>query len=39
MHDTVHCHYQPMTEAQYEQAVRELARAHEALLNGYRNAD
>jgi transketolase len=39
MHDTVDCHYQPMTDAQYEQALGEMTRAHEALLNGYRNAD
>jgi len=39
MQDTVDCHYQPMTDAQYEQALREITRAHETLLNGYRNAD
>jgi transketolase len=38
MQDTVDCHYQPMTDAQYEQALGELTRAHETLLNGYRNA-
>jgi transketolase len=39
MHDTVDCHYLPMTEAQYEQALSEITRAHETLLNGYRDAD
>ena len=39
MQDTVDCHYQPMTDAQYEQALRETTRAHETLLSGYRNAD
>jgi transketolase len=39
MRDTVDCHYLPMSDAQYEQALDELTRVHEALLNGYRNAD
>jgi transketolase len=39
MQDTVDCHYQPMTGGQYEQALDELTRAHETLLNGYRDAD
>lgn len=39
MQDTVDCHYLPMDEAQYEQALSELTRAHEATLNGYRHAD
>jgi transketolase len=39
MQDTVDCHYQPMTDGQYEQALDELTRAHETLLNGYRDAD
>jgi transketolase len=39
MRDTVGSHYLPMTDAQYEQALDEVTRAHEAALNGYRNAD
>ncbi len=39
MRDTVDCHYLPMTDVQYEQALDEVTRAHDALLNGYRNAD
>jgi transketolase len=31
MHDTVDCHYLPMNDAQYAQAVSELTRAYEAL--------
>jgi transketolase len=38
MRDTVDSHYLPMSDAQYEQALDELTRAHEARLNGYRNA-
>ncbi len=38
MHDTVDSHYLPMDDAQYEQALDELARAHEAAVRGYRNA-
>ncbi len=37
--DTVDSHYLPMTDAQYERALGELTRAHEALLNGQRHAD
>jgi transketolase len=32
MHDTVDSHYLPMTDAQYEQALAELGRAHEAAV-------
>ena len=39
MQNTVDCHYLPMNDAQYEQALDELMRAHRARLNGYRNAD
>jgi transketolase len=39
MRDTVDCHYLPLLGAQYQRALEELTRAHEALLNGYRNAD
>lgn len=39
MQDTVECHYLPMTNAGYQQALDELTAAHEALLDGYRNAD
>ncbi len=38
-HDTVDCHYQPMTDAQYEQALDEMTREHQILLDGYRHAD
>jgi len=38
MHDTVDSHYLPMDDAQYEQALGELTRAHEAAMKGYRNA-
>ncbi|MEO7035321.1 MAG: transketolase [Polyangiaceae bacterium] len=38
MQDTVDCHYLPMTDAQYEQALAELKRAHAATLQGYRDA-
>jgi transketolase len=38
MHDTVDSHYLPMTDAQYEQALGELARAHESRLASYRHA-
>jgi transketolase len=38
MRDTVASHYLPMNDAQYEQVLDELARAHEALVNGYLNA-
>jgi transketolase len=39
MHDTVDSHYLPMNDAQYQQALDEVTRAHEARVNGYRNAD
>jgi transketolase len=39
MRDTVDCHYLPMSDAQYEQALDELTRAHEMALSDYRNAD
>jgi transketolase len=39
MQDTVDCHYLPMNDAQYELALHELGLAHEARLEGYRNAD
>jgi len=39
MQDTVDCHYLPMDDARYQQALDEVTRAHEALMNGYRNAD
>jgi transketolase len=38
MRDTVDSHYLPMSDAQYALALDELTRAHEALLNDYRNA-
>jgi transketolase len=38
LHDTVDSHYLPMDDAQYAQALDELTRAHEAALNGYRDA-
>ncbi|HEY6726787.1 MAG TPA: transketolase [Polyangiaceae bacterium] len=38
MRDTVDCHYTPMDDAGYRQALDELTRAHEALLDGYRDA-
>jgi transketolase len=39
MRDTVDSHYLPMNDAQYQQALDEMTRAHEARVNGYRNAD
>lgn len=39
LQDTVDCHYLPMTEAQYTEALSELTRAHRARLNGTRHAD
>jgi transketolase len=39
LHDTVDSHFRPMTDAQYEQALDEVTRAHETLLNGYGHAD
>jgi len=38
MHDTVDCHYLPMTDQQYEQALDELKHAHAATLHGQRDA-
>ena len=38
MHDTVDCHYLPMTDQQYEQALDELKHAHAATLHGKRDA-
>jgi len=38
MQDTVHSHYLPMTDAQYDQALSELAHAHAASVNGPGNA-
>lgn len=38
MCDTVDCHYLPMSDAQYAQAIDELSRAHASALNGYRHA-
>ncbi len=38
MQDTVDSHYLPMDDAQYEQALEELAHAHEAAVRRQRNA-
>jgi transketolase len=38
MEDTVHSHYLPMTDAQYAEALAEIASAHEAALDDARNA-
>jgi transketolase len=38
MRDTVDSHYLPMTDAQYEQAVDDLTRAHEAAVAGRHHA-
>jgi transketolase len=38
MQDTVDSHYLPMDDAQYQQALEELAHAHRAAVRGYRNA-
>lgn len=38
MQDTVDCHYLPMSDAQYQLALTELTRAHQAALGGYRHA-
>jgi transketolase len=38
MRDTVDCHYLPMSDAQYEQALAEVTRAHEEALIGVGNA-
>ena len=39
MHDTVDSHYLPMDDAQYELALNELTRAHEATVKAHPNAD
>jgi transketolase len=38
MQDTVDSHYLPMSAAQYEQALVEVTRAHEAAVSSLRNA-
>jgi transketolase len=38
MQDTVDSHYLPMDDAQYEQALDELAHAHEAAVRGHHHA-
>jgi transketolase len=38
MQDTVDSHYLPMDDAQYEQALDELTRAHESAVGRYRHA-
>jgi transketolase len=38
LRDTVDSHYLPLSDEQYEQALREMTRTHEAALNGYRDA-
>jgi transketolase len=38
MQDTVDSHYLPLDDAQYEQALDELTRAHGDAVRGYRNA-
>jgi len=38
MRDTVDSHYLPMSDEQYVQALDEVARAHAAALDGYRDA-
>jgi transketolase len=38
MRDRVDCHYLPMSDAQYQLALEEVRRAHDAALDGYRNA-
>ncbi len=38
MRDTVDCHYLPMTDAQYDQALAEVTLAHENALRGYHDA-
>lgn len=38
MRDTVDSHYLPMSDEGYALAIDEVTRAHEAALNGYRNA-
>ena len=38
MQDTVHSHYLPMSDAQYEEALADVTGAHQAALDGYRDA-
>lgn len=38
LQDTVDSHYLPMDDAQYRHALDELARAHQAAVEGYRRA-
>ena len=38
MRDTVDCHYLPLSDAEYEAALDELARAHQARLEELRDA-
>jgi len=38
LQDTVASHYQPMSAAQYEQALVEVTRAHAAAVSGLSNA-
>jgi transketolase len=38
LHDRVDSHYLPMTDAQYEQALEELTRAHAAAVAGHPDA-
>jgi len=38
MQDTVDCHYLPMSDPQYEQALDELRREHARTLHGYSDA-
>lgn len=38
MHDTVDCHYLPMSDLQYELALAEVTSAHQSLLESYKNA-
>jgi transketolase len=38
LHDTVDSHYLPMTDAQYEQVLAELTRAHAITVNRYHHA-
>lgn len=37
MRDTVHSHYLPMSDEQYDEALEQVTRAHESALNGYRD--
>jgi len=38
MHDTVHSHYQVLSDAQYQQALAELHLSHARAVDGYRHA-